>query len=63
MGAENRVAAALTIAGPAERCSLERLESWVPDLTAATREISELLVRHFAAPQVPASEPSAKAAR
>ncbi len=63
MGAENRVAAALTIAGPAERCSLERLESWVPDLTAATREISELLVRHFAAPQVPASEPGEKAAR
>ena len=39
------VTAALTIAGPGERCSLERLRSWVPELTKATLEISELLGR------------------
>jgi IclR family KDG regulon transcriptional repressor len=63
MGAANRVAAALTVAGPAERCSLERLESWVPDLTSATREISELLVRHFASPEVSAPTPRQQAAK
>ena len=39
------VSAALTLAGPAERCTLEQLKSWVPSLTKATQEISELLGR------------------
>ena len=39
------VTAALTIAGPGERLSLDKLRSWVPDLTRATLEISELLGR------------------
>jgi DNA-binding IclR family transcriptional regulator len=39
------VTAALTIAGPRERLSMEKLRSWVPDLTRATLEISELLGR------------------
>jgi DNA-binding IclR family transcriptional regulator len=47
MGPEGRIAAALTVAGPAERCTVERLESWVPELIKATREISELLMRHI----------------
>ena len=63
MGASNRVAAALTVAGPAERCPLERLESWVPDLTAATGEISELLVRHFATTESDAPTPRQRAAK
>jgi DNA-binding IclR family transcriptional regulator len=43
LGAGGHIAAALTIAGPAERCTLERLESWLPDLKAAADEISQLL--------------------
>ena len=39
------VTASLTIAGPAERCTHDKLRSWVPDLTKATQEISELLGR------------------
>ncbi len=39
------VGAALTLAGPAERCTHEQLKSWVPHLTKATQEISELLGR------------------
>ena len=39
------VVAALTLAGPAERCTHEQLKSWVPHLTKATLEISELLGR------------------
>jgi DNA-binding IclR family transcriptional regulator len=39
------VTAALTIAGPGERCSQDKLRSWVPELTKATLEISELLGR------------------
>lgn len=35
--------AALTIAGPAERCTRARLERWNPALLAATREITSLL--------------------
>lgn len=37
------VAAALTIAGPTERCTTEQLEQWVEPLTSATREISKIL--------------------
>ncbi|TMF37320.1 MAG: IclR family transcriptional regulator [Chloroflexi bacterium] len=39
------VSAALTLAGPAERCTLEKLKAWAPHLTKATREISDLLGR------------------
>jgi DNA-binding IclR family transcriptional regulator len=35
-------AATLTIAGPAERCSEEKLEQWIEPLTAATQEISQI---------------------
>jgi DNA-binding IclR family transcriptional regulator len=37
------VVGALTIAGPAERCTQERLRSWVDALTDATRQISRPL--------------------
>jgi DNA-binding IclR family transcriptional regulator len=39
----DRVVGALTIAGPAERCTHERLMSWVEALVDATRQISRLL--------------------
>ena len=45
LGPQQHIAAALTIAGPAERCTLERLESWLPDLTNAVDEISQVLGR------------------
>ena len=35
--------AAVTIAGPAERCTRERCEMWIEPLTAATREIATIL--------------------
>jgi DNA-binding IclR family transcriptional regulator len=41
--APGRVAAALTIAGPTERCTPEQLETWVKPLKAATGEISNIL--------------------
>jgi DNA-binding IclR family transcriptional regulator len=39
------VAAALTMAGPGERCTQDKLKGWVPHLAKATQEISELLGR------------------
>lgn len=39
------VSAALTMAGPAERCTPEKLKGWVPLLTRATQDISDLLGR------------------
>lgn len=45
LGADRRSVAALTIAGPAERCTLERLEAWLPDLMSAADEISQVLNR------------------
>lgn len=39
------VSAALTLAGPAERCTLEKLKAWVPHLTKAADEVSDLLGR------------------
>ena len=36
-------AATLTIAGPADRCTSERLEQWVEPLTAATQKVSQLV--------------------
>jgi DNA-binding IclR family transcriptional regulator len=39
------VSAALTLAGPAERVTQEKLKGWVPLLTRATQEISDLLGR------------------
>jgi DNA-binding IclR family transcriptional regulator len=39
------VSAALTMAGPGERCTQDKLKSWVPHLAKATQEISELLGR------------------
>ena len=45
LGPQQRIAAALTIAGPAERCTLERLESWLPDLMGTVDEISQVLNR------------------
>jgi DNA-binding IclR family transcriptional regulator len=40
------VSAALTLAGPAERCTAEKLRAWVPQLMKATAEVSELLGRN-----------------
>ena len=45
VAADQHIAAALTIAGPAERCTLDRLESWLPDLIEAAREVSLILGR------------------
>jgi DNA-binding IclR family transcriptional regulator len=45
LGPDRRIAAALTIAGPAERCTLERLKAWLPDLLAAAGEVSQVLNR------------------
>jgi DNA-binding IclR family transcriptional regulator len=42
--ASGSVAATLTIAGPAERCSPDQLEQWTEPLIAATTEISRLVV-------------------
>ena len=39
------VSAALTLAGPSERCTSEKLRGWVSHLTKSTQEISELLGR------------------
>jgi DNA-binding IclR family transcriptional regulator len=39
------VSAALTLAGPAERLTQEKLKTWVPLLTRLTQEISDLLGR------------------
>ena len=39
------VSAALTLAGPAERCTQEKLKAWVPHLTKAANEVSDLLGR------------------
>jgi len=44
-GHNGGASAALTIAGPAERCTDEKLEGWVPDLLHATGEISTILSR------------------
>jgi DNA-binding IclR family transcriptional regulator len=43
LGTARRIAAALTIAGPAERCTLERLQAWLPDLMDAADEVSQVL--------------------
>jgi DNA-binding IclR family transcriptional regulator len=39
------VGAALTLAGPSERVTQDKLKSWVPLLTKAAQEISDLLGR------------------
>ncbi|MGA8417607.1 MAG: IclR family transcriptional regulator [Candidatus Dormiibacterota bacterium] len=49
LGPDRSIAAALTIAGPAERCTLERLEAWLPDLLAAAGEVSQVLDRSASA--------------
>lgn len=41
--AAGHAAATLTIAGPADRCTSERLEQWVGPLIAATAQISEIM--------------------
>jgi DNA-binding IclR family transcriptional regulator len=41
--ASGSVGAAITIAGPAWRCTRERLEAWVPHLLSATEEVSGML--------------------
>jgi len=43
LGRPGPAAAALTVAGPAWRCTREVLEGWVPHLSAAAAEISALL--------------------
>ena len=43
MGPDGQAVAALTIAGPGERCTADRLKSWVPVLLSMTNEISNLL--------------------
>jgi IclR family acetate operon transcriptional repressor len=40
---QGSVVGALTIAGPAERCSEEKLQSWIEPLTAAAAQLSRLL--------------------
>jgi IclR family KDG regulon transcriptional repressor len=47
--ANRQIAAALTIAGPAERCTLEQLEGWLPELIGATDEISQVVNRSLPA--------------
>jgi DNA-binding IclR family transcriptional regulator len=39
------VSAALTMAGPSERCTLDKMKTWVPHLSKAVQEISDLLGR------------------
>ena len=39
------VSAALTMAGPSERCTLDKMRAWVPNLTRAVQEVSDLLGR------------------
>ncbi len=43
MGLDGHAVAALTIAGPGERCTADRLKSWVPELLSMTNEIAQLL--------------------
>jgi DNA-binding IclR family transcriptional regulator len=52
------VSAALTLAGPAERCTQEKLKAWVPHLTKAADEVSDLLGRSRW--QVPETESEAR---
>jgi IclR family KDG regulon transcriptional repressor len=51
------VAAALTMAGPGERCTQDKLKAWVPHLAKATQEISELLGRSRWQPLTPEEHP------
>ena len=44
LAASGALLAALTIAGPADRCTRDQLEVWVAPLTSATSEISQRLV-------------------
>jgi DNA-binding IclR family transcriptional regulator len=53
-----RAQATLTVAGPSERCSPERLEEWVEPLTAATTAISGLVAdASLSSPQPPQTVP------
>jgi DNA-binding IclR family transcriptional regulator len=57
--AADHASATLTIAGPTDRCSPERLVEWVEPLTIATREISDLVRDAALAGPVPPDVPTA----